>query len=325
MTVTAPTRAELELAGCWTAVDRVPHDPAMTTFKRTARLRQASWREVHGHPMGGQRIPATDGAPRIRNSGTRIPLDYATATGANFLSPAVRRSVERRLDSTERHQTLDAERLWCDLLSSMPLCFNLFGEAAVDLDHARNTFALGWPDLPGHIEEVRFEWSPGRRDRDYLNNRSAFDAAVLTRAADGSRGVLGIETKYHEHAKAEKVPMAHVDPRRDRLGRYREVTDRSGVFVGGALDKILGTDLQQLWLDHLLVLAMLQHPSDEWTWGRFVLVAPERNTSFAAAADRYRKLLVDESTFECRPIESLLDAGLLPAEVEAAFRERYLW
>jgi hypothetical protein len=254
-----------------------------------------------------------------------MPLDHATVTGANFLSPAIRRSVERRLGLPEPYETLDSERLWCDLLSSMPLCFNLFGETADDLDYARDALGRCWSELPGDIEEVRFEWSPGRRNRDFLNNRSAFDAAVLARAVDGSRAVLGIETKYHEHARAETVPVAHDDPRRDRLNRYREVTERSGVFVAGALDHILGTDLQQLWLDHLLVLAMLQHPSGEWTWGRFVLVAPERNTSFAAAAGRYRKLLVDESTFEYRTIESLLDCGVLPSDVEVAFRERYLW
>ena len=31
------------------------------------------------------------------------------------------------------------------------------------------------------------------------------------------------------------------------------------------------------WLEHLLLLSMLQHPSGEWTWGRYVVVHPAGN------------------------------------------------
>ncbi len=88
------------------------------------------------------------------------------------------------------------------------------------------------------------------------------------------------------------------------MARYEELTRRSGIFVDGWRDAIVRTELQQIWLDHLLVLSMLQHPSKRWTWGRFVLVYPAGNPSFAAAASRYRELLVDPTTFESRTIES---------------------
>jgi len=70
---------------------------------------------------------------------------------------------------------------------------------------------------------------------------------------------------------------------------------------------------------------MLQHPSNVWTWGRFVLVYPAGNPSFAAAAAHYRELLVDSTTFESRTIESLLEVpGPLRPEAVGVFRERYL-
>jgi hypothetical protein len=87
-------------------------------------------------------------------------------------------------------------------------------------------------------------------------------------AADGTRGIIGVETKYHEHAKAEAVP------RPEALARYLEVARRSGAFVDGFERLLVGTDLQQIWLDHLLALAMRQHPSGRWSWARFVLVYP---------------------------------------------------
>ena len=79
-----------------------------------------------------------------------------------------------------------------------------------------------------------------------------------------------------------------------------------------------------MWLDHLLVLSMLQHPSRAWRWGRLVVVHPAGNTDFADACERYRDLLVDESTFGSMTVEELLDAAVLPAKATAALRVRYL-
>jgi hypothetical protein len=79
-----------------------------------------------------------------------------------------------------------------------------------------------------------------------------------------------------------------------------------------------------MWLEHLLVLSMLQHPTGTWTWGRYVVVHPAANTDFADACARYRALLVDDSTFSCFTVEELLDAGALPRATVAAVRDRYV-
>lgn len=309
-------RTSLSSMHCWFDVDRVPGRPDITSFKRRARWHQARWREAKELPRGEHRSAGV-----MRQNFSRLSLATATETGANFLSDGIRRAVRQRLDNPQRHQTLNTERLWSDLLSSMPMCFNLFGE--LPGDPGRRAAAIGslFPDHPGTVSDVCFEWSPGRRDPTYLGNRTAFDAAVLFDLPNGERGVIGIETKYHEHAKAEVRPDA-----KSRMPRYREVTERSGLFVDGWEAAILGTPLQQIWLDHLLVLSMLQHPSDRWAWGRFVLVHPARNPSFAETAAAYRELLVDDETFSVVTIEALLDEHVLhPPEIEAAFRERYLW
>lgn len=214
---------------------------------------------------------------------------------------------------------LRQDRLWADLLSSMPLCFNLFSDLHDDVARARQAVSAWWPDAPPGVAEVRFEWSPGRLDPLYLGNRSAFDAAMLLDLDHGAQGVIGIETKYHEHAVVEARPKP------ERLRRYREVTEQSEIFSPGASDRIIGTDLQQIWLDHLLVLAMLQHPRGTWSWGRFVLVYPAGNTSFATAAARYRALLTDVSTFDVRTIEELIAHDAFPAGTRDLIRERYLW
>ena len=79
-----------------------------------------------------------------------------------------------------------------------------------------------------------------------------------------------------------------------------------------------------MWLEHLLLLSMLQHPSGAWTWGRYVVVHPAGNTDMVELCARYRALLADQSTFASVTLEELLDSGALPARTASAVRERYL-
>jgi hypothetical protein len=79
-----------------------------------------------------------------------------------------------------------------------------------------------------------------------------------------------------------------------------------------------------MWLEHLLLLSMLQHPSGRWSWGRYVVVHPAGNSDFADACTRYAGLLAERSTFSSMTLEELLDADVLPAQTNAAVRDRYL-
>jgi hypothetical protein len=310
--------AELKEHHCAFGVDRIPGQNAVTDFKRRARWQQAWWRRQQDLPLGTHGGGKSSG--RILN-GSKIEEAAARATGANFLSDRVRTAVRDRLAQPEGHQTLDERRLWCDLLSSMPLCFNLFGELHADSERLTTAVEGLWPQHPGRTAQIKFEWSPGRADPLFLNNRSAFDAAILLDLGAGGRGVIGIETKYHEDIRRERPP----DPV-GRLPRYRQVTELAGVFRDGWEAAVVGTDLQQLWLDHLLVLSMLQHPERSWAWGRFVVVYPSANPSVRAAVERYQGLLRTRESFEARTIEELLDEHVLHhPSTEIAFRDRYCW
>jgi hypothetical protein len=311
------SREELEAAHCWEADDRVPGRPAMTEFRRRLRYHQARWREANGHPIGSQPIVPRGEKPS-RPVGSRLPLDYAQETGANFLTPAARDATRARTSSIEAHQSFDHQRLWADLLWSPALAFNLFGDLASDLELADRAVHTWWPDAPGTVSDVRFAHSPGRLDPAYLNSLRAFDAAFVLDLGDGTQGILGVATKYHERTKPEI-------PKPSNLPRYLEVAEMSGVFRPRAIDAMKGrSDLAVMWLEHLLLLSMLQHVSGTWSWGRYVVVHPAGNSDFADACARYRALLVDESTFAAVTLEELLDAGGLPTAAVVAFRDRYI-
>ncbi len=315
MTVT-PTRPELEAAHCWEPEDAVPHGPVMTEFRRRTRLRQARWREAHGHPIGSQPHRPRPGAGS-RPVGSRLELAYAQATGANLVTANARDAARARTSMVERNQSFDHQRLWADLLSSEALAFSLFGDLAADHVLADRALHAWWPDVPGRVSDVRFAYSPGRLEPAWLNSLRDFDAAFVLDRDDGTQAIVAIDTKYHERAKSE-IPK----PRNRQ--RNLEVAARSGAFALGAAEALTGrTELAVTWLEHLLLCSMLQHPSRAWTWGRYVVVYPAGNSDVAGLCARYRGLLVDDSTFDAMTLEELLDTGVLPPAATAAVSDRY--
>jgi PD-(D/E)XK nuclease superfamily protein len=313
---TEPPQRELEVARCWEADDRVPGRPAMTAYRRRLRYHQSQWREAHGHPIGTQPMAPRPGAP-VRLVGSRLPLDYGRDTGANFLTDGALAAARARTSITEPHQSFDHQRLWADLLSSAALSFNLFGDVAADVTRADRVVHTWWPDAPGTVCDVRFAHSPGRLDPEYLNSLRAFDVAFVLDVGSGERAMVAVDTKYHERNKAEQ-------PKPKNAARNMEVCHRSGAFAPTARRLLESSDLAEMWLEHLLMLSMLQHKSGRWTWGRYVVVHPAGNTDAADAAARYRDLLTDDATYATMTIEALLATRALPPAITKALRTRYL-
>jgi hypothetical protein len=288
----------------------------MTAYRRRLRYHQSQWRDAHGHPIGTQPIVPRPGAPS-RLVGSRIPLDYGRDTGAGFLTAGALAAARARTSIIEPQQSFDHQGLWADLLSSAALSFNLFGDLAADLTRADRALHTWWPDAPGTVCDVRFAHSPGRLDPRYLNSLRAFDAAFVLDVGGGERAVVGVNAKYHERNKVEQ-------PKPANAARNLEVCDRSGVFAPAARRLLEPSDLAVMWLEHLLLLSMLQHESGAWTWGRYVVVHPAGNTDVADADVRYRDVLTDDATYATMTVEALLATRALPAATTRALHERYL-
>ena len=303
---------------CWEADDRVPGRPEMTEFRRRLRYHQARWREANGHPAGTQPIAPKPGGRPGRLVGSRLPLAYARETGANFITAGALEAARARTSMTEPHQSFDHQRLWADLLWSPTMAFNLFGDLAADLELADRAVHAWWPDTPGTVCDVRFAHSPGWLDPAYISSLRAFDAAFMLDSADGTQGIVGVDTNYHERAKPEI-------PKPSNLRRYLEVAETSGVFKPGAIDEVKGkSDLAVMWLEHLLLLSMLQHVSGNWSWGRYIVVHPAGNSDLAEACTRYADLLLERSTFSSVTLDELLDTGAIPPRTAAVLRGRYI-
>jgi hypothetical protein len=308
------THAEARDADCWFDADRVASEPATTAWKRLARWHQARWRNAQDYPIGSDPFR---GGLRSKRVGSRLELEFARSSGANFLTPQAQAAARARLGLREEHQTLDSDRLFADLLAPLPLCFNLFGSLASDPGAAQRAVSAWWPELPRGATSLRFAHSPGRRSSAFLADDTEFDLA-LEIEGDAGGTIQGLSVMYYEHAEPEASPPPAA------LARYIAVTERSDAFLPG-WQSLPGGRLQAIWRRHLLVLSMLQHPSQHWQAGRFVLVYPELNPSIAAAATSYSELLPDCRTFTAVTLESLLRAqGALDRTTRDAIQARYI-
>ncbi len=289
----------------------------MTAFRQWSRLHQARWREREGHPIGSQPYAPRPGVDP-RPVGNRVPLEYGRDSGANFVTTAALEAVRARIAIVEREQSIDHQGLWADLLSSEALAFNLFGSLGADPARADGLVHAWFADAPGRVVAVRFLHSPGRLDAQWLNSLRQFDTAFVLSREDGSHGIVAVDVTYHERLKAET-------PKPENLWRNHEVHERSAAFRPEAFERVKGrSDLWSPWLEHLLLLSMLQHPGGAWTWGRYVIVHAADNVEMADRSVRYRGLLADATTFRSTTLEEVLETGALPSPAVRSLRDRYL-
>jgi len=205
-------------------------------------------------------------------------------------------------------------RIFNDLLSSQPLCFNLFGELTKDLALASKVIKTMTAGRFTEVTKIDFEYSPGRRDPRYLNDRSAFDVFLLCRNAAGGKCFIGIEVKYHENLQG---------PSGEHKQRYDDVAKQMECF-GKDHEPLKKTPLQQIWCDHLL--AGITRIVDNYDDGIFVTLYPKDNTHVSTALSDYRTRLTNEDTFESWSLEDFVAALRSHSDAPwiAAFTDRYL-
>jgi hypothetical protein len=273
-----------------------------TRFRKAARLLQALWLQDHNIETG----------IHIRGEGDTavvMPLHSnlsrnAARAGKNFLSPDIHAFVRHELLMREEGAAIDEERLFGNALSSMPLCFNLFGPMALDLKLASDVFRGLLPDFVEQIEGFIFEHSPGRREERFLHDGTAFDLAMRVVTPDGEPGTVFIEVKYSEDMTG---PAARL---RDR---YYEVSRKSGLFVDPDSPVLRSLGLEQLWREHML--AQLTVEQEIVQRAMFIAVGSRLNRRVMAAFKVYENQLIDGDdrdanrvAFQALTLESIIEA-----------------
>lgn len=288
------------------------HERYDTRFRAAARLLQALWRERRKLPEGHY----TNAEGHRRRLGSRLATG-AAKSGGNFLFPEIFSQARCDLAYREPGALVDLERMHANLLSSMPLCFNLFAPLKQDKALARRVFAKLAPGVAKQITHIQFEHSPGRGDPTFTGDGSAFDAIATARAPDGGKTFIAIETKYSESLTE---PEARLRPRYDELART------SGLYTDPDEEALRRNPLQSFWRTHMLAQSMVD--TGLYDRGVFMLIAPRQNRDVQRAASAYAKLLTDDPTkvrFIVVDLEEAIDAIRASGATELgdALYERY--
>lgn len=251
-------------------------DPALAVAGDTPRMRryrelQSRWREtVLGLPPG---VHSTG-----RVVGSLLP--DSAPEDAQWLTPIIADHVRRRVPEVAQERgAMELDRLRRNLLSSQPLCFNVFGQLSAYPDTAARVWSqLLDMDLAG-TADVRVEHAPPEAAA-RMGDRSAFDASFR---ADGTSGQLfvGVETKYTEPFSARQYDGP----------AYRQATDHpDGWFYPGAGDIAKGSLTNQLWRT-LLLAQLTEHLARPQTPAVVVVLTAGEDEHARAAVAGVRPLL----------------------------------
>ena len=267
------------------------HEPLDTRFRSAARLLQALWREDRNLPIGSY---VNEGGKR-RKLGSRIS-EAAGRTGGIFLSPEIAHTARREVAYREIGALIDAERLATNLLSSMPLAFNLLAPWGHALERASGYLIELLPAFTGAARQLFFEHSPGRGNPKYTADHTAFDALIRYSDGQGRNGFVAFEIKYSE---SMREPMPELKP------RHAEVSGVSGLFTDPAAAALRASPLQQLWREHLLAQSMIDNRLyDE---GYVVVIAPALNYHVQDAAEAYQTHLREPEDGKVRFVNLTLE------------------
>ena len=258
------------------------------TFTARMRLHQSRYRaEVLRLPCGNRQ-----GRNGSRPLGSMLRRADGEA-GGNFLTSQVYEVVRRRV---AQGGGVEVSRVLCNLLSSQPMCFNLFAPLVDDLDLSTRLAQALWSGIK-RVTRVEIEWAP-QPARAFLDDLTSFDAFIEYERIGGGLGFCGIETKL-----AEPFSRNHYDK-----PTYRRWMTPDSPWHATAAKHVDDVVHNQLWRNHLLVWSMLKHPASKYAEGRCVVVRHPEDHRCDRVLAGYRGLLRDTKTFQDLPIDQVVGA-----------------
>lgn len=246
-------------------------------------------------------------------------------SGANFISPGAFAYAKQRAADKKNNPdlTIDEFRLFNNMLSSMPMCFNLFADF-------RTAAMAGWANCTRVLGEI-FKTSPiNRVDEvgveivpmlpEYIEDKTAWDAAVFYTDRDGRKGLASIETKYTDKLGANRA---------SRQDKKFQLARDLGVFSDDGLKWYETHGFDQVARNLLLTLAYAK--THNLIQAKNYVLAPKDDNEGGAAVSELQNRLSPQykDSIELLPLETVVERGLTCADEFFTdhlnrFRRRYL-
>ena len=206
--------------------------------KKRARLHQGWWRMNVLHETAGKHPKNT--AENVCNT-----ILNGKESRNNFLTENAYRAVVNTLEvRTEKGSgMIEENRLFNNLLSSQPLCFNFFGELMADTEFGLKVLQSWWPQIT-ELKRVIFEFAP---KENYTNDNSAFDIAFEV-AKGNQTGLIGLECKYTDTFSSTVYDKP----------AYRQLFEKSDSFTA-KYDQLKASKYNQLFRNQLISEGLTQN------------------------------------------------------------------
>ena len=248
--------------------------PKETGFKKRARFHQGWWRTFILAEKQGQHP-----IRKVELIGSSI--QQGEINGKNFLSENIRKAVRQTIQERQESGSgiMEEERLFNNLLSSQPLCFNFFGELKIDKDFALHALQRFYPEITA-VRQVVFEYAPEEK---YTHDNSAFDVAFEVEKGDAV-GLIGFEAKYTDTFSQREYDKPE----------YRDIYKKSALFNEGYTQYVSGR-YNQLFRNQLMAEAMLQNKKYNFVYtGLFCHHADQHAVEIG---EEFKQMLVDQTRF----------------------------
>lgn len=256
--------------------------------------------------------------------------DFTEDFAPNLMWPQVVDAYERskRTSGSSGAGIIYEDRLRRNLLSSQPLCFNLFGYFAVEGANALLPWVRTFAHKAEAITSIRLEHAPSAKELGEAQlGGSAFDAFIEYRLPNGLRGFIGVETKYHENlAKALTLPREGTQA----WTKYLRETEIRPWRPGAAHALMTHRKNLQFWYNQLLAQRTFDLVKD-LDGGRYysefteVVVATRQDGSARQVVRAVAEQLAEGHQHSLRfcSIDEVIDTVTGPAGWKSQMRERY--
>jgi len=252
----------------------IGHFPKESGFMKRMRFHQGWWRAcVLAEEQGPH--------PILNNELIGSTIQQGEVSRKNFLSENIRKAVDKTIQERKdfRAGIIEEDRLFNNLLSSQPLCFNFFGELKIDTIFALQVLHCFYPDLT-KVNRVIFEFAP---KENYTHDNSAFDVAFVVERKNET-GLIGFECKFTDTFSPTEYDKEE----------YREIYRHSNIFTKEYEAYISGR-YNQLFRNQLIAQALMQYQKYDFVFTG--LFCHQDDSHAIEVGQEFREMLNSEPLF----------------------------
>lgn len=207
-------------------------------------------------------------------------------SGKNFFFNETFEYAHQRVKNKKQYETIDDYRLFNNMLSSMPMAFNLFHPLMMIKEkypsEINNIVKKLFPELPiNKVTSIEIEFIPAPPEK-YINDKSAMDTAIVFTDKKSKKYIIAIETKYTDSLGTNKA--------RDNK-RKLEFAIESGLFTDEGINHIKN-GCTQIYRNFLLTESyrFIENFHDSYS----IILAPQEHPTTVREIESLKNYLKEE-------------------------------